>query len=128
MDIILVNSGEITAVYQGFYGHILGTYKTEEGLEGALKVIGVKIEKEIECPNPQDGKLIDKDTNFPYHINNLPKTAKLIKRNRPTDEKQPRRDRRQKGEQPKAPEPQPELKPDDDGIKKAGRRAKRPPK
>ena len=107
-----MDNGEYTAVYHDFYKNKLAVYRTEDGLEGLMEVIGVHITKTIDCPDPKQGRLVDATDGFPYHLDNLPanRTEKKVARKK-TSEKAATKEKQ-----------------DGPTIKKAGRKARRPPK
>ena len=80
MKIVLVDNGETTAVYHGFYKSKLCTYKTADGIEGLMEAIGVEIVESKTCNNPSDGKIVDPQDGFPYHLDNLPDSTSTVKK------------------------------------------------
>lgn len=113
MNLVLVDNGEYTAVYHDFYKNKLAVYRTADGLEGLMEVLGVRVVKTIDCPDPKQGRLVDSTDGFPYHLDNLPasKTEKKVARKTPDKSEKVTKE-----------------KPDGSAVKKAGRKARRPPK
>ena len=87
MKLVLVESGETTAVYHAFYKNKICTYKTLDGISGLMEAIGVEVTETRICDNPKDGKIVDSD-GFPSHLDNLPSsTVKKSVKKRSTDTK-----------------------------------------
>jgi len=119
VKIVLVDNGEYTAVYHDFYKNKVGVYKTSDGIEGLMELIGVRVTKNILCPDAKQGRLVDPTDGFPYHLDNLPPSEKTTvhKEKKKVDPVTPTPPQRKATKKNVEGEPQ-----------KAGRKARRPPK